>query len=70
MSARTRAAHASDVDEREAGDLVAIRRNTWLSGVVGGLAAVLGVGFLLRGSGVLDTVVGANCSETPWRCAR
>jgi hypothetical protein len=39
-------------------DLVAIRRNVWLSGVVAGLAALLGLGYLLRGSSLLDTVVG------------
>ncbi|HEX7716426.1 MAG TPA: hypothetical protein VF416_03985, partial [Marmoricola sp.] len=40
------------------GDLVAVRRNAWLSGVVGGLAALIGLGYLLRSSGALDTVVG------------
>ena len=40
-------------------DVVAVRRNVWLSGVVGGLAALIGLGYLLRATGALDTVVGA-----------
>ncbi len=39
-------------------NLVSVRRNVWLSGVVGGLAALIGLGYLLRSSGALDTVVG------------
>jgi hypothetical protein len=39
-------------------NLVSVRRNVWLSGVVGGLAALIGLGYLLRGSGTLDTLVG------------
>jgi hypothetical protein len=39
-------------------NLVSVRRNVWLSGVVGGLAALIGLGYLLRGSGGLDTVIG------------
>ncbi|HEX2895404.1 MAG TPA: RodZ domain-containing protein [Marmoricola sp.] len=38
--------------------VVSIRRNVWLSGVVAGLAALIGVGYLWRGSNLLDTVVG------------
>jgi hypothetical protein len=38
-------------------NLVAVRRNVWLSGVVAGLATLIGIAYLLRGSG-LDTVVG------------
>jgi hypothetical protein len=49
--------HAGDRDERDA-DVVAIRRNVWLSGVVAGLATLIGLGYLLRGAAVLDTVVG------------
>ena len=41
-------------------DLVAIRRNVCLSGVVAGLAALIGVGYLVRGSSALDTVVGTG----------
>jgi cytoskeleton protein RodZ len=39
-------------------DLVAVRRNVWLSGVVAGLAALIGAGYLARGSSLLDTAVG------------
>jgi len=58
MSAGTIANQLDDLDEHEAGQIVAIRRNTWLTGVVGGLAGLLGAGYLLRGSNLLDTVVG------------
>lgn len=51
------AAHGSAVEHEH--DVVAIRRNAWLSGVVGGLSALLGLAYLLRGSSVLDTAVGA-----------
>jgi cytoskeleton protein RodZ len=44
--------------ETDAADLVAVRRNVWLSGIVAGLAALIGIGYLLRGSGVLENVVG------------
>ncbi|HET6166361.1 MAG TPA: hypothetical protein VFE07_05995, partial [Marmoricola sp.] len=33
-------------------NLVAVRRNVWLSGVVAGLAALIGIAYLLRGSGL------------------
>lgn len=46
------------VVETATGDLVAVRRNVWLSGFVAGLAALVGAGYLTRGSSVLDTVVG------------
>jgi hypothetical protein len=39
-------------------DLVAVRRNVWLSGVVAGLATLIGAGYLARGSSVLDTAIG------------
>jgi cytoskeleton protein RodZ len=46
-------------DSEEIGtSLVAVRRNVWLSGVVAGLAAAIGLGYLLRGSGMLGTAVG------------
>ncbi|MCZ4497475.1 MAG: hypothetical protein JWQ74_28 [Marmoricola sp.] len=38
--------------------LVGIRRNVLLSGVVGGLAALLGVAFLLRGNSFFDVLLG------------
>jgi cytoskeleton protein RodZ len=44
--------------EPEAADTVVIRRNLWLSGVVAVLAALIGLGYVLRGSTVLDTVAG------------
>jgi hypothetical protein len=50
------AAHAAAVEHEH--DVVAIRRNAWLSGVVGGLSALLGLAYLLRASSVLDTAVG------------
>ena len=48
--------HAADPEEDR--DVVVIRRNAWLSGVVGGLAALLGLAYLVRGSGPVDAVVG------------
>jgi hypothetical protein len=55
MSTRT-GAHAAE--ERESEGLVAVRRNVWLSGLVAGLAGLIGAGYLLRGATALDTVVG------------
>jgi hypothetical protein len=46
------------VAEAQIDELVAIRRNGWLSGFVAGLAALIGAGYLARGSSFLDTVVG------------
>jgi hypothetical protein len=46
--------------ENDARDLVAVRRNAWLSGVVAGLAALVGAGYLTRGSSPLDTAVGVG----------
>ncbi|MGY2875347.1 cytoskeleton protein RodZ [Marmoricola sp. URHA0025 HA25] len=58
MTSRTTSgAHAEErtgIDEA----VVVIRRNVWLSGVVAGLAAVIGLGYLLRGHGLLDTLAG------------
>lgn len=53
-----RGTHVGERTELESSDVVAIRRNLWLSGVVAGLAALIGLGYLLRGSSLLDTVVG------------
>jgi hypothetical protein len=39
-------------------DVVALRRNVLLSGVVGGLAMLLGLAYLLRGSSAFDVVIG------------
>ena len=39
-------------------NLVAVHRNVLLSGVVGGLALVLGLGFWIRGSSAFDALVG------------
>ncbi|MGZ4611053.1 MAG: helix-turn-helix domain-containing protein, partial [Actinomycetes bacterium] len=50
--------HVGAASELDATDVVAVRRNNWLSGVVAGLAALVGLGYLLRGSGLLDVVVG------------
>jgi cytoskeleton protein RodZ len=46
-----------DEEIQDQGDLVAIRRNLLLSGVVGGLAGLLGAAFLARGSGPLDLLL-------------
>jgi cytoskeleton protein RodZ len=56
----SRSTTVADTDERgvREDDVVAIRRNVWLSGVVAGLATLIGLGYLLRGGGVLDVVVG------------
>ncbi|MCW2854734.1 MAG: helix-turn-helix protein [Marmoricola sp.] len=55
--------HVSDRTEPSAGHqdegtLVALRRNVLLSGVVGGLALLLGVAYLLRSSSGFDTLIG------------
>ena len=57
-SRNTAGAHA---EERVGSEdrIVVIRRNVWLSGVVAGLATLIGVGYLVRGSGLLDTIAGA-----------
>ena len=39
-------------------DLVAVRRNVLLSGVVGGLGSLLGIAFLVRGSSAFDVLLG------------
>lgn len=39
---------------------VAVRRNVWLSAVVAGLAALIGVNYLLRGGSLLSTLVGVG----------
>lgn len=44
----------------DAVETVAVRRNVWLSGVVAGLAALIGVGYLLRDSSLLSTAVGVG----------
>lgn len=41
-------------------ETVAVRRNVWLSGVVAGLAALIGISYLLRGGALLSTVVGVG----------
>jgi cytoskeleton protein RodZ len=58
MTSRSSAGvHAYVRTERE-DRLVAVRRNVWLSGVVAGLATLIGLGYLIRGSGALDLVAG------------
>jgi cytoskeleton protein RodZ len=54
----TSAGTMTEQDEHETGGVVAVRRNVWLSGVVAGLAGLLGLAYLVRGSALLDTVVG------------
>lgn len=44
----------------DAVETVAVRRNVWLSGVVAGLALLLGVGYLLREGSLLSTAVGVG----------
>ncbi|MBO9520287.1 MAG: DUF4115 domain-containing protein [Nocardioidaceae bacterium] len=48
----------TDTGEEDQGDLVAIRRNLLLSGVVGGLSVLIGAAFLARGSWALDGLLG------------
>jgi hypothetical protein len=50
------AVHGADLEEDR--EVVVIRRNAWLSGVVGGLSALLGLAYLVRGSGPVDGIVG------------
>ncbi len=55
--------HVSDraehtTGEPDEGSLVALRRNVLLSGIVGGLALLLGAAYLLRSSSAFDTVIG------------
>jgi hypothetical protein len=58
MTSRTNSgAHVDALAERDA-RVVAVRRNVWLSGVVAGLATLIGLAYLIRGSGPLDTVAG------------
>src|SRR5690349_12615549 len=45
-------------EPEDQGDLVAIRRNLLLSGVLGGLAGLLGLAFLARGPGARDAPLG------------
>jgi len=47
-------AHFDDSDH----DAVALRRNVLLSGVVGGLAMLLGLAYLIRGSSAFDVIIG------------
>jgi cytoskeleton protein RodZ len=55
VNSSTETEHRTELD---AGDVVAIRRNVWLSGVVAGLAALIGLVYLGRGSTAIDTAVG------------
>jgi hypothetical protein len=48
-------AHADLRTERDP-RIVAVRRNVWLSGVVAGLATVIGLAYLVRGSGLFDAL--------------
>ncbi|RNL65047.1 DUF4115 domain-containing protein [Nocardioides marmoriginsengisoli] len=50
----TDAVHELEHDE----NLLAVHRNVLLSGVVGGLALVLGLGYLIRGSSFFDALIG------------
>ena len=50
--------HLAMRQEAEQADVVAVRRNSWLSGVVAALAALIGVNYLVRGSAWFDTFVG------------
>lgn len=55
-TARTSHSHAHF--DFEDADVVALRRNVLLSGVVGGLAMLLGLAYLVRGSSAFDVVIG------------
>jgi cytoskeleton protein RodZ len=55
--------HVSDrkahtAGHQDEGSLVALRRNVLLSGIVGGLALLLGAAYLLRSSSGFDTLIG------------
>src|SRR5690348_12890969 len=56
MTSRTTAPAHTHVRTERDHDLVAVRRNVWLSGVVAAVGALIGVAYLVRGSGPLDTV--------------
>jgi cytoskeleton protein RodZ len=56
MTSRTTAAAHAHVRTEHDHDLVAVRRNVWLSGVVAAVAALIGIAYLVRGSGPLDTL--------------
>jgi hypothetical protein len=53
-----RKGHSSSYFDGDGDGVVALRRNVLLSGVVGGLAMLLGLAYLIRGSSVFDVLVG------------
>ena len=59
MSSRDTDMVIADRDELDAAEVVTVRRNAWLSGVVAGLAALIGLAYVVRGS-TLDLVVGVG----------
>ncbi|MFL6108472.1 MAG: RodZ domain-containing protein [Marmoricola sp.] len=50
--------HSNAYFDSEDHDVVALRRNVLLSGVVGGLAMLLGLAYLVRGSSAYDVIIG------------
>ena len=58
MTSRSSAGAHADLRTERDPRIVAVRRNVWLSGLVAGLAAAIGLAYLVRGSGVLDTLAG------------
>lgn len=58
MTSRSSAGAHVQVRNQPEGRIVAIRRNVWLSGLVAALATTIGLAYLIRGSGLLDAVVG------------
>ncbi|MFL6023531.1 MAG: RodZ domain-containing protein [Marmoricola sp.] len=59
MSTQTHArSHSSGFFDGEDADAVAVRRNVLLSGVVGGLAMLLGLAYLLRSASAFDVIIG------------
>jgi hypothetical protein len=58
MTSRSTAGAHADLRTGRDARIVAVRRNMWLSGVVAGLAAAIGLAYLVRGSGLLDALAG------------
>lgn len=60
MTSRSSAGAHADLRTERDPRIVAVRRNVWLSGVIAGLAAVIGLAYLVRGSGMFDALAGVG----------
>jgi cytoskeleton protein RodZ len=60
MTSRSSAGAHADLRTERDPHIVAVRRNVWLSGLVAGLAAAIGLAYIVRGSGALDTLAGSG----------